>query len=348
MKIIVDILGGDLPKNNIDGAVLALHENKSLNLILVGDKNYAEPLIEAAGFANRVDFLHTTENISPDEVPTAAIKKKTGSSIVMGFDLLRKDEGCSGFVSAGSTGALLAGAFVKIGRIEGVSRPTLCPRLPTKQRGIKTILADAGANVDCKPINLAHFALMSDVYARLAFGVAKPRIGLVNIGTEENKGNELTAQVYGILAKLSEKGVINFAGNMEARDALSGKYDILIADGFAGNVLLKAAEGALSLMGSKVSQICHQGFWGRLGGLMLARKLKKMKTELNEESTGGSIFLGLKKIVVKAHGNSSPVAFKNAILATAQAANVKLESEITKVIAENKQLIESLTGDERK
>ena len=347
MKIIIDTLGGDNPVNSIEGTIMAMRERADLNFILVGDKAVSEPMINKAGLGSRVEYIQTTENISFNESPTAALKR-SGTSLVMGLDLLKKDETCAALVSSGSTGALLAGAFLKIGRLEGVSRPTFCPWLPTKRDDVRVVLADAGANVDCKAINLVHFALMTDAYVRLSFGIEEPRMGLLNIGTEEHKGNELTFQTYKVLMELAEQGKINFLGNMEGRDALSGDYDIIIADGFIGNVLLKATEGAISLMGQKVSEVCHAGIKGKIGGLFLRKGFKNMKKTIHQDSTGGSTLLGSKKPVVKAHGNSSPRGFKNAIMAAAAAGSTELSDEIKRVIAENKELVEKMLTAETK
>jgi len=338
-KVIVDILGGDkAPDVTIDGAIQALTRNKSVELVLVGDKDIIEPRIKAAGFEGRVEILHTTEAITCHDSPTAAIRQKPNSSIVLGQSALKDRPDCGAFVSAGSTGAVLTAAFMKIGRIEGVSRPALCPILPTKD-GRGTMVLDVGANMDCKPINLVHFALMADVYMR-AQGRENPRIGLLSVGTEDEKGNELTLGAFKLLKQLSstenDRGpgghpLVNFLGNAEARDVFSGKYDIIVCDGFAGNVLLKTMEGAGSLFSHELKKAVS-GAGALLGKLMLARRLLKMKRSLSEDATGGAIFIGVKKPVIKAHGNSNATAVANAILLGARAGDMDLGEQIKTAI----------------
>jgi glycerol-3-phosphate acyltransferase PlsX len=254
--------------------------------------------------------------------------------MVMGLDALKQRADCHGFVSAGSTGALLTGGFMKLGRIEGVSRPALCPLMPTVVPGQKVMLVDAGANVDCKPQNLAHFALMGDAYMK-ALGVASPRIALVNVGTEEGKGNELTHQTFDILKKLP----INFVGNMEARDTFTGEYDILVADGFVGNVLLKTAEGSTAFLMSHLKRAIKGGFWSKFGALFMRKAFKKVKKLTSEEAAGGSPFLGIKKPVIKAHGNSTAVAFENALSVAIACARADLSEQIKTAIAESAAVI---------
>lgn len=343
MKILVDILGGDTaPKNMVEGAVWAMREDPTITCVLVGDENYARPICEKAGVGNRVEYIHTTENIAFDEQPTSAIRR-SNTSMMMAFDKLKNEDQYQAFISAGSTGALLAGGFFKLGRIEGISRPTLCPWIPTDKDDVRVILADAGANMDCKPLNLAHFALMTHVYSQLVLGVEKPRLALVNVGTEDGKGNELTHDTFPILKALHELGAINFVGNMEARDALGGAYDIIICDGFIGNVLLKTAEGAFKVMGNQVKQVIMSSFKNKIGGLLLKRGLNKMKAKFHEDGTGGSPLLGLKKTVIKAHGNSSVRAFKNAILVAAMSARHDVTGAIKDAAAKHKALLDEMT-----
>lgn len=348
MKILVDILGGDTaPHNMVEGAVWALREDPTITCVLVGDENYAKPIIEKARLADRVEYIHTTENISFDEQPTTAIRR-SGTSMMMAFEKLKTGDEYKGFVSAGSTGALLAGGFFKIGRIEGVSRPTLCPWIPTNKDDVRVILADAGANMDCKPLNLVHFALMTEAYLRLVLGIEKPRVALVNVGTEEGKGNELTHATFPIMKALAQRGAFNFVGNMEARDALSGDYDAIICDGFIGNVLLKTAEGAFTVMGRQIKKVIHSSLKNKIGGLLLKKGLNEMKAKFHEDGTGGSPLLGIKKTVVKAHGNSSVRAFKNAILVTAMTARQDVTGEIKTVLEKHKDLVTEMTAEKPK
>jgi glycerol-3-phosphate acyltransferase PlsX len=214
----------------------------------------------------RVEIIHTTVGIGMNEHPASAIRTKPNSSIVLGMEALKAREDCTAFVSAGSTGAVLTGGFMRVGRIPGVSRPALCPILPTVgPRGVMVL--DVGANMDCKPINLVHFALMADVYMR-AKGVDNPRIGLLNVGTEDEKGNELTHEAFAMLKKMP----INFIGNMEARETFGGNYDIVVTDGFAGNVLLKTLEGGGKFFAYKLKRAIS-GPLALPGKLLLARRL---------------------------------------------------------------------------
>jgi len=332
-KVIVDALGGDnAPHAVIEGAMMALKRDPDLQLVLVGDEAVIKASLKGPA-AQRVEIIHTTESITCHDQPTVAIRTKPNSSIVLGQTALKTREDCGAFVSAGSTGAVLTGAFMKVGRIEGVSRPALCPMLPTKDgRGVMVL--DVGANMDCKPINLVHFALMADVYMRMT-GRENPRIGLLNVGTEDEKGNELALGTFKLLKQLSDPvdaSVLNFLGNVEAREVTSGDYDIIVCDGFVGNVLLKTLEGTGKLFSHKLKQtLC--GPVGLLGKIILGKRLLKMKRELGEDAEGGAIFIGVKKPVVKAHGSSGPAAFCSAILYAANAADVDLEEKIKAAIS---------------
>ena len=329
-KVILDVLGGDYgAKSTVDGAVLALKKDQNLNLVLVGDEKVInEMLAKHSELKSRIEIVHATVNIEMNEVPTAAIRTKPDSSLVKGMDALRTREDCAALVSAGSTGAVLTGAFMKVGRIPGVSRPALSTMLPTLDRKGVLVL-DLGANMDCKAINLVHFALMADIFMKEQ-GIKTPRIGLLNVGTEDEKGNELTHETFEILKKLP----INFVGNIEARDAFSGNYDIVVTDGFAGNVLLKTLEGCGKLFSSELKRAIG-GLGGLAGKLLLARRLLKMKRSLSEDAVGGAFLLGTKKPVLKAHGNSNPRAVCNAILLAAKIADMDLGEKIAKCISDN-------------
>jgi len=331
-KVIVDILGGDnAPKASVEGAIMAMKKNKELELVLVGDKDYIEPRIKAAKLEGRVEILHTTENIPCSESPTAAIRARPNSSIVLGQAALKSREDCGAFVSAGSSGAVLTCAFMKVGRIEGVSRPTLCPMLPTKKDNPLTI-SDTGANMDCKPINLVHFALMANVYMK-ALGVKEPRIALLNVGAEPEKGNELALATYPLLKKLGEDGVINFRGNTEGREAWSGDFDIIVSDGFSGNVLLKCMEGTGGMVAHKLKKLVLSGIMGFFAKVFLARRLIKLKGAFAESTYAGAVFLGIKKPIIKSHGNSTPLTYCNAIKKAAIIAQTDLGEQIKNAVA---------------
>lgn len=247
MIILLDAMGGDnAPDANIKGAVSAINQIEA-EILLIGNEQiingkvkelYGKDKIE--DISPRLKIYHTTETIEMEDIPTQAIKRKKDSSMVVGFNLLKENKG-DVFISAGNSGALLTGATLLVGRIKGIDRPALAGILPAYNS--RLLLIDAGSNTNCKPINLLQFAQMSTIYLRNTFGIEKPRIGLLNIGTEETKGNELTKESYKLLKEKSDELGINFVGNVEGRDAFSGEIDAIVTDGFTGNIFLKAVEG---------------------------------------------------------------------------------------------------------
>lgn len=321
-EIVVDAFGGDYsPEEIILGSLNALKLNKDLGIVLTGDENKINEFLSDYEYdSNRIRVVHAPEIISNNESPTAAIRTKRESSIVKAFDELRTNENVVGLVSAGSTGAVLTGAFLKLGRIKGVSRPATCPILPTKNGG-KVALMDSGANVDCKPINLVHFAIMANAYMKEVYKIENPRIGLLSVGTEDHKGNELTTQVFQQLKNMPE---INFVGNMEARDLLSGNYDVVICDGFNGNVLLKSTEGAIKFVLSNIKQSIKQRFLSKVGALFMKKTFSDLKKKLDYSKHGGAVMLGCKKVVVKCHGDSKSESICNAIMQVVDAHNANL------------------------
>ena len=303
MKIIVDALGGDYaPKEAVLGALDALELKKSLHVVLVGDQGLIRnELVGKTYDVARLEIVHAPEVISNDEVPTTAVKTKKESSIVKGLELLASDPDALGFVSAGSTGAVLVAAYMKLGRIKGVSRPALAPALPTL-KGKPVILCDCGANVDCKPINLLHFAVMASAFSCAVTDTVKPIVGLLSNGAEDKKGNELNREAFELL---KNSPYIEFKGNCEARDMLSGDFDVVVADGFNGNIALKSAEGtAGAIFSILMDGIKRGGLKAKLGALLLKPVLKDVKTRMDYNSQGGACFLGVNKVVVKAHGAS--------------------------------------------
>ena len=303
MKIIVDALGGDYaPKEAVLGALDALELKKSLHVVLVGDQGLIRNELAGKTYdVARLEIVHAPEVISNDEVPTTAVKTKKESSVVKGLELLASDPDALGFVSAGSTGAVLVAAYMKLGRIKGVSRPALAPALPTL-KGKPVILCDCGANVDCKPINLLHFAVMASAFSCAVTGTVKPIVGLLSNGAEDKKGNELNREAFELL---KNSPYIEFKGNCEARDMLSGDFDVVVADGFNGNIALKSAEGtAGAIFSILMDGIKRGGLKAKLGALLLKPVLKDIKTRMDYNSQGGACFLGVNKVVVKAHGAS--------------------------------------------
>lgn len=310
MKIIVDCHGADKGVATVvKGAVEALNEKEGFGLILVGDREKIENALKGEKNTERTEILEATEEITCDEEPVKAIKTKKQSSVVLGLERLRKDEEAKAFVSAGSTGAVLVGSLLLVGRLPGVSRPALCPVLPTASGQV--LLLDSGANADCKPVNLCHFALMGSAYSEVVLGIKNPKVALLSNGTESHKGNQLVHDVYPMLEKIEG---LNFVGNTEGRDLLSGKFDVVVTDGFSGNVELKATEGAIKFLMKELKTEIYSSVKGKLGGLLLKNTFKNLMNKLDYSSHGGAMLLGIKKPVFKAHGASEATAVKNTVL----------------------------------
>lgn len=310
MKIIIDANGGDnAPNAVIEGVDLALNENSNLEITITGTKDVLS-LIEGMTNKSRVVFEEATDVITNDDAPVDAVRKKPNSSLVKGLSLLKSSDEYSAFVSAGSTGALLAGAYMKVGRINGINRPALVSVLPTVDGG-KVLFLDCGVNADCKSQNLVQFALMGKYYFTGVLGIDNPKVGLLNNGAESHKGNELTKETYELLS--AEKS-INFVGNIEARDILSGNADIVVSDGFSGNVAIKSMEGmASSIFYLLKKNIKSSGLKGKLGALLLKNTFKSLKSEMDYNRYGGAILLGIEKPIVKVHGASKAYSFAMAI-----------------------------------
>ena len=311
MKIVVDAFGGDYaPHEIVLGCIEAINRNPDINLVLAGDKEQLEKEFMQDMYANdRIEIIHAPDIISNNDHPAMAIKQKPSSSIVVAYDYLRTNDDAIGLISAGSTGATLTGAILKLGRIKNVSRPALAPILPTMTGG-QVLLCDCGANMDCKPINLLHFALMGNAYMK-AQGVKEPKIALLNVGTEDEKGDELTKETFNLL---KSNKTINFVGNVEARDVLKGNVDVVVCDGFAGNVCLKTIEGTVELLMGTIKKNVKASPWASIGyALFMKGAFKKVKGVLDYKKFGGAPLLGTAKIVIKCHGNSKANSIANAI-----------------------------------
>ncbi len=327
MKILIDAFGGDnSPSEIIAGAILAVNEREDFTAVLVGKKQEIENELKKHVFASgRVEILNADEVISCEEEPTLAIRRKPESSISVAFKELKENDEAKAFVSAGSTGAVLVGATLKLGRIDGVNRPALSPILPTFKGDKKALLLDCGANADCKAINLCQFALMGASYME-ALGVKEPKVALLSNGTEDEKGNTLNHEAFPILKGMK---TINFAGNIEARDILSGEYDVIVADGFSGNIALKSMEGSISGLLKTLKQNINSSAKNKLGGLLLKNTFTALKDKLDYTKHGGALFLGVKKPVIKAHGSSDRGSFKNAVLQAVDYAKFNISEKIT-------------------
>jgi len=306
--IAVDAMGCDLgPSVVVDGALQACRNCPDVKLILVGPEDTIRYELAKHKENAQISILHAPEVITPDEVPTSAIRQKKGSSLVVGLKAVKEGK-AAGFVSAGSTGALLTGATVIIGRKKGVERPALGSPIPT--RAGYTLLLDCGANMDCKPSYLMQFGQMGAEYMEKALGVKNPKVGLINVGTEDEKGNVVVKEAYGLLI---ESG-LNFVGNVEGRDIPAGSVDVAVCDGFVGNVTLKLMEGFAKAMMGIIKEELMSSPMSKMGALLAKGAFGKVKKRFDYREVGGAPFLGLNSLVIKAHGSSDAFAMKNAIL----------------------------------
>lgn len=307
MRIAIDTLGADLGMDRIaQGAIQALSHSKDLEILLIGDETVLTPLV-ASGNEKRVTIVHTTEKIETTDKPVMAIRRKKEASMVMGYQLL-KEEKCDALVSCGNTGALLAGGLFLSGRIKGIERPALTPVIPTK-KGPKVML-DAGANVDCKAKFLLQFAQMGKIYSERVFNTGQAKTGLLNIGVEPGKGSQLYNEAY----TLMDEELDGFIGNIEARDVLDGNFDVLVADGFAGNILLKSVEGAASTLFGMLKDTLTSSTLTKLAAAVLRKPLRGIKDQFDYHEVGGAPLLGIQHAVIKAHGSSDETAMMNAVL----------------------------------
>ncbi|MPW26051.1 phosphate acyltransferase PlsX [Alkalibaculum sp. M08DMB] len=307
MNIYVDGMGGDnSPGEIVQGCIMAAKSfNRKICIIGEEQKLYAE-LDKQEYVKELIEVIPSLEVITNNEDPTIAIRRKKQSSLVIGLQRIKADRR-SILISAGSTGALLAGGTLIVGRIKGIQRPALTVMLPTK-KGF-SLLLDAGANVDCKASYLQQFAIMSSIYVEELLGVTKPRVGLINIGSEEKKGNELTKETYGLLKETD----VNFVGNIEARDIPEGNADILVCDGFTGNIILKLMEGLGLFIFDALKKSIISSTRAKIGGLLLKPALKIFKKRFDYTEVGGAPLLGVNGGIIKAHGNSDRKAIYNAI-----------------------------------
>lgn len=313
MKIAIDGMGGDnAPAAVIEGIIQALEEYKDIEMYITGpEKEINEELSKYNYEKDKINVIDATEVISTNEHPVMAVRKKKDSSLVKAMNLV-KDGTCDAVISGGSTGAFLAGCTFIVGRMKGVERPALAPIMPGRNGSF--MIVDVGANVDCKPSYLVQFAKMGKVYYEKVFNVKNPTVGLINIGAEEEKGNELTKSTYQLLKEHNE---LNFIGNVEPRDISIGDTNILVSDGFVGNTALKMYEGTAStLLKVMKDEIMKSSIISKAGVLLLKPVLKKIMKRFDYKEYGGAPFLGVDGICIKAHGSSDARAFKNAIRQT--------------------------------
>lgn len=326
IKIIVDAFGGDYaPVEVVKGTVLAVNENEKIHIVLAGKKDQLEEELAKYKYNEKqISILEANDVIDNNESPTMAIKTKKDSSLVRAFDMAKEDEDVVGIISAGSTGAVLTGGFLKLGRIKGIHRPALCPVFANFKGG-SIAICDSGANMDCKPEYLEQFAMMGTIYLSI-MGTKKPRVALLNVGTEDHKGDTRAKETFELL-KANDN--INFVGNMEARDLMTGDFDLVVSDGFAGNVLLKSTEGAMKGVLSVLKSEIKSSFWAKIGALFMGKTFKKMKARFDYSVYGGAVLLGCKKLLVKPHGNSKATSFKACINQVYNMHKGKLVEKIT-------------------
>lgn len=323
MRLIFDTFGGDnAPFEVIKGAVEAAREYK-IEIVLVGNEEEIKKILEELDYKDAL-IINAAEKIENNEDPAFALRRKKDSSTVVGLKALKENKG-DAFISAGSTGALLAGGLFITGRVDNIKRAALPTFLPSLSGA--TMVMDSGANMDCEPKLLAQFALMGKIYLENVLGIENPRVGLLNVGTEEGKGNAQTKEAYNYL----KESDINFVGNIEARDVTMGKADLIVCDGFAGNILLKNTEGvAKFLMGTVKSEIAKADL-SRESLMDIQKLFGELSKKLDYKEQGGTILLGLKQVIIKAHGDSDSFAIKNAAKAAIQAIN----NNITEILEKN-------------
>ena len=309
VRVAVDAMGGDnAPAEIVKGAVDALNANPELQIVLVGDESAVKQELSGKTYPKeRLQIRHTTEVIEMAEPPVAAIRTKKDSSMVVGMKMV-KDGECDGFVTSGSTGATLVGGQVIVGRIKGIERPPLAPLMPTAKGPV--LLIDCGANVDARPSQLVQFAQMGSIYMEKIVGVPNPRVALLNIGAEEEKGNALTKETYPLLQELEG---INFIGNIEARDVPAGDADVVVCDAFAGNVILKMYEGVAKVLLKEIKGALLSSARAKIGAVLIQPALKSTLQKFDAKTYGGAPLLGLKGLVVKGHGSAEAIEVQHAI-----------------------------------
>ncbi len=309
-KIIVDGMGGDnAPASTCEGVARALNEDKNLYVILTGRKAELENCLKNYSYpADRLEIVDCPDVVDMNDIPTEAVKKKN-SSLMQAFWMLKKNDDIAGLVTAGSTGATIVGGQLILGRIRGIKRPALTPAVPNVN-GKMVVLCDCGANAECKPSMLCQFALLGSAYSTVGLGVKNPKVGLLNNGTEEHKGDPLHQQTYQYLKQM--KG-INFIGNIEGRDINTADVDIVVSDGFSGNIALKTMEGTAKMILKTMKKQLMADTRSKIGALLCKKAIKRMRADLDFEAAGGAMLLGVKKVVVKNHGSSTGISICNAV-----------------------------------
>ena len=339
MKIILDAMGGDnAPLAPVLGAVEAA-KAFGAQITLVGRGEEILKTMKDNGILEMpagVSIADAEEVVDMHDDPASVCRKKKKSSMVVGLRMLADGEG-DAFISAGSTGALLSGATLIVKRVKGIRRAAMGPCMPNKAGG-KTVLLDCGANAECTPEFLLQFGIVGSLYAKKNLGMKNPRVGLLNIGTEDSKGTPLQKEAYAMLAAAHDKGLVNFIGNVEGRDVLLGGVDVVVCDGFSGNVLLKSIEGTAMFMGSLMKhKIFKRSFLSKIGYLFCKPGVDEVMKMMDYREIGGTQFLGIKKPVIKAHGSSDALAFRNAVKQAMEAAENNISAELEAALAQIKE-----------
>ena len=328
MRIILDAMGGDnAPQAPVIGALQAA-KDFGAQITLVGRGEEILSVMRSQGYNDLpegIEIAHADEVVDMHDDPATVVRKRKNSSMMIGLKMLADGLG-DAFVSAGSTGALLTGATLLVKRVKGIRRAAMGPTMPNKAGG-KTVILDCGANAECTPEFLLQFGLVGSIYAKKCLGVENPKIGLLNIGTEDSKGTPLQKEAYALLKAAGDKGIINFVGNTEARDVPMGAVDVIVCDGFAGNVLLKSIEGTAMFMGSLVSRMFKKSIISKLSAALVMKDIKAFKKLLDYREIGGTPFLGIRKPVIKAHGSSDALAFRNAVRQAMETPDISKELE---------------------
>ena len=328
MKIIVDAFGGDnAPLEIIKGCAMAVEKFEDVEIILTGDEAKIKEVADHENISfERMEIVHAPDVIEMSDHPTELMKSKKNSSMAVGLRLLASDGG-DAMISAGSTGAMLTGATLIVKRIKGVKRPALAPVMPNADG--KFMLIDCGANADCRPEMLVQFAHMGSVYMKNVLGVENPRVGLANIGTEETKGDELRKATFELL---KNEPNLNFIGNFETRGIADGGVDVVVADGFTGNIILKTYEGVASMLSGKFKSVFKKNLFNKLGAAVMLKDLNAIKKSMDHNEYGGAPIMGTAKPVFKAHGSAKAKTFKNAIRLTKDYVEADVISEISKAV----------------
>ena len=313
MKIIIDAMGGDNAPLEIVKGALQGKERFGVDIVLTGDTAAILKALETCGektLPHGVEIAHAEEVVEMCDDPATVFRRKKNSSMALGLNMVREGKG-DAFISAGSTGALLTGATLLVKRVRGIRRAAMAPTIPTTTG--KAVLIDCGANAECTPEYLVQFAYLGSFYASRVLGIEKPRVGLLNIGAEDSKGTDLQRETLKWLREAGEAGHLNFIGNIEAKEAIKGGCDVIVADGFSGNVMLKTMEGVGSLAGSAIKGIFKKNLLTKLAALAVMPGLNDFKAMMDPNKVGGTAFIGISKPVIKAHGSSNAEAIENAV-----------------------------------